>query len=65
MAIGVDDVEEAHNVRVVHLLQERDLADGCAWDALIFGFEADLLQRNDAIVVQEVLSLVDDTVGPY
>lgn len=27
--VGVDNVEEANNVGVIHLLEERDFADGC------------------------------------
>jgi len=63
VAIGVDNVEQLHDVRVAHLLEQRDLADGGRRNALIFGFEADLLQRDDAPVVGEVAGLVDDTVS--
>jgi hypothetical protein len=63
VAIGMHDVEQAHDVGVVHLLKQRDLADGRRWDALIFGLEADLLEGDDALVLGgEVLGLVDDSV---
>lgn len=63
VAICVDYVEESDNVRVVHLLEERDLADGSAGDSFIFCLETDLLERDDTIAVEEVLGLVDDAVG--
>ena len=28
MSVGVDNVEESHNVHVVHFFKERDFADG-------------------------------------
>jgi hypothetical protein len=63
VAVGVDDVEEADNVWVVHFLEQRNLADGGRRNALILGLETDLLQRNDALVGSaQVESLVDDTV---
>jgi hypothetical protein len=63
VAVGVDDVEQAHDVGVVHLLEQRDLPDGRRRDALVLGFEADLLERDDALVLRgEVLGLVDDSV---
>jgi hypothetical protein len=43
VAVGVYDVEQPHNVRVVHLLEQRDLADGGGRDAFILSFQADLL----------------------
>ena len=64
VAVGVDNVEQAHDVGVVHLLEQRDLADGCRRDALIFGLEADLLEGDDAPVLgRQVLGLVDDSVS--
>lgn len=64
-AVGMDNVEEAHNVGVAHLLEQRDLADGGGGDALIFGFEADLLEGNNAPAVGQVAGLVDDTIRSY
>lgn len=63
VAVCVDDVEETDNVRVVHLLEERDLADRGARDALILGFQADLLESNDAAGMGQVARLVDNSVG--
>lgn len=63
VAVGVHNVEQAHNVRVVHLLEQRDLADGRRRHALVLGLEADLLERHDALVLGgEVARLVYDTV---
>ena len=62
--VGVDDVEKAHDVGVVHFLEEGDFANGGGGDAFVFGFEADLLERDDALVGGvEVAGLVDDAVG--
>jgi hypothetical protein len=64
VAVGVDDVEQAHNVGIVHLLEQRNLADGRGRDALILGFEPDLLEGEDALVLcRQVLCLVDDAVS--
>lgn len=51
VAVGVDDVEELDDVGVTHLLEEADLADGGGRDAFVFGFEADLLQGDDAAAI--------------
>ena len=47
---------------MVHLLEERDLADGGGWDALILLLEADLLER-DELVGGLVHRLVHHPVG--
>ena len=39
------------NVVVVQLLQQRDFPDSCAWDALVFLFESDLLEGNNLAVL--------------
>ena len=65
MAVGVDNVVEGDDVRVSHLLQQGDLADGSAGDALILGLKTDLLQRHYATTVGEIAGLVDDTVGAW
>jgi hypothetical protein len=63
MAVGVYDIEEADNVGVVHLLEERDLADGSRGDTLILGFETNLLKGDNALVLgSEVAGLVDNTI---
>lgn len=41
-----DDVLQSYHVRVVQLLQQRDLPKSCAWDALVFVFQPDLLNRD-------------------
>ena len=64
MAVGVDDVEETDDVGVVHFFEEGDFADGGGGDAFVFGFEADFLQGDDALVWGgEVAGFVDYAVG--
>lgn len=50
-----------NNIVVLELLEERDLADGGAWHALVLRFESDLLERDD-LVRCDVFRLVHDTV---
>jgi hypothetical protein len=50
VAIGVNNVEQAHDVGIIHFFKERDLADRSGRNALIFGFKADLLERNDTLI---------------
>lgn len=57
------NIEEAHDIGVLHLLEQRDFADGRAGHALIFGLEADLFQRDYATAVGEIASFVYDTIG--
>ena len=63
VAVGVDDVEQPHDVGILHLLQQGDLADGGAGDALVLGLEADLLEGDDAARVLQVARFVDDAIG--
>ena len=64
MAVGVHDVEQADDVGVAHLFEQGDFADGGGGDALIFGFEADLLEGDDALVGgSEVAGFVDYAVS--
>ena len=65
MAVGVDDIQQAHNVWVFQLLEQRDLSDRRRRNAFILGFEADLLEGDDAARVGEVARFVDDAVGPW
>jgi hypothetical protein len=51
-----------NNVRVSHLFEEGDFADGGARNALVFGFESDLLQGNDSSAISKVPSFVHDAV---
>ncbi len=48
MTISVHDVEESHNIGVVHLLEKRDLANGSTGNSLIFGLKTDLLKCDDS-----------------
>eukprot|EP01043_Picozoa_sp_COSAG02_P028576 COSAG02_NODE_1738_length_11131_cov_5.714104_1_plen_218_part_00 len=52
-----------HDVGVLQLFEQRDLADRCAGHALILALEPDLLQRDD-VARLPVLGLVDHAVGP-
>ena len=63
LAVGVDDVEELDDIGVRHFFEEGDFADGGGGDAFVFGFEADLFEGHDAVVVAEVFGAVDDAVG--
>ncbi len=62
VAVGMDNVEQAHNGRVAHLFEQGDLADGGGRHALVLGLEADLLQGHDATAIVEVAGLVDHAV---
>jgi len=63
VAVGVDNVEEAHDVGVVHFLEKRDLTDGSGRDTFIFGFEADLLEGDNTLIGSaQVEGFVDNTV---
>jgi hypothetical protein len=61
----MDDIEQANNVGVSHLLEERDFADGGTGDTFIFSFEADLLQGDNSTAIGKVSSFVDNTVGTW
>lgn len=64
VAICVNNVEQSHDIRVVHLLQQADFANGSGRDAFIFGFETDLLEGDDALVGRgQVAGLVNDAIG--
>jgi hypothetical protein len=63
MAIGVDDIEQAKDVGIVHFLEQADFANGGGRDALVFGLETNLLEGNDAVVgMGQVAGFVDDSV---
>ena len=65
VAIGVDDVEKADNVRVVHLLEEGNLTNGGGWDTLILSLEADLLESDNASIIEEIAGLVNNSVSTW
>ena len=65
MTIGMNNVEQADNVGIPHFLEERDFANGSAWHAFIFSFEANFLQGDNSAAIGEVSSFVDDTVGTW
>jgi hypothetical protein len=63
VSVGVDDVEQAHDVGVVHFLEERDLADGSRGNTFILSFEANLLERDNTLIGSaQVEGLVNNTV---
>lgn len=45
-AIGVDHLPQVHDVHVVQLLQDGDLADSRGGDALLLRLQPDLLERE-------------------
>lgn len=47
LGVGVDDVEEAHDVLVLHFFEEGNLADRGGGDALVLLLETDLLEGDD------------------
>lgn len=51
-----------NNIIVLEFFQETDLTDGGTWNALVLGFEADLLERYDLFCV-DVPRLIYDTIG--
>jgi len=65
VAVGVHDVEEAHDGGVVHFFEEGNFADGGGGDAFVFCFETDLLEGDDAAGVGEVAGFVDDAVCTF
>lgn len=63
MAVGVYNIEQTDYVLVLHLLQQRNLADGGRRDTLIIGFEANFLQSDYFPLVGKIPSLVDNTIS--
>ena len=63
MAICVNNVEEFDDIRIIHFLEKRDLTDGGAGHAFVFGFKTNLLEGNYSGGVCEVTSFVDDPIG--
>ena len=66
MAVGVHDIKETDDGRVVHFFEQGDFADGGARYAFIFCFETDLFEGDDALIGRgEVARFVDDAVGAW
>lgn len=66
VTVGVDDVQQADNVWVVHLLEQRNLTDGSRRDTLIFGFQTDLLEGDNAVVGGgQITGFVDNSVRAW
>jgi hypothetical protein len=63
VAVGVNNIQEADDVWVVKFSQDRNLADGGAGNALVFGLETDLFEGDDAAIVAEITGFVDNTIG--
>lgn len=63
VAIGMNNVEEADDVWVVHLLEKRDLTNRSTGDSFILGFKTNLLKCDNSIGVQQILGLVDNSVS--
>lgn len=65
MAVGVDDVEQAHDICVVKFSQDGNLTYGGAGDALVFSLKTDLFESDDAAVVAEITGFVDNSIGTW
>ena len=52
------------DVFVLEFFQQTDFPDGRTRNALIFGFQSDLLERHDPVCL-DVTSLVDNTICTY
>lgn len=65
MSIGMYDVEESHDIWVIHLFEQGNFADGCAGYSFIFGFETNLLQSYNAARIHKVASFVDNSIGTF
>lgn len=65
VAVCMHDIEEAYDIWVIHLFEQRNLANCGAGNAFIFGFEANLLQRDNTVGMVEFAGFVDDTVSTY
>lgn len=65
MAVGVDDVEQSHDICVVEFSQDRNLTYGGAGDTLVFSLETDLFEGDDAAVVAEITGFVDNSIGTW
>lgn len=62
MTVGVDDIQEAHDVGVRHLLEKRDLADSSGGNPFIFSLKTNFLESNDPVAILKVFGFVDDSV---
>lgn len=66
MTIGMNNVMQTHDVFIrVEFFEQGDLADGSGRDALVFLFETDLLEGDEAASVAKVTGFVDDTIGSF
>lgn len=63
VALGVDDIEETHDVGIIHLLEEGDFANGSGRDPFIFLFETDLFEGDYTASVTKITSLVHNSIG--
>eukprot|EP00669_Euglena_mutabilis_P008397 TRINITY_DN3463_c0_g1_i1.p3 TRINITY_DN3463_c0_g1~~TRINITY_DN3463_c0_g1_i1.p3 ORF type:complete len:160 (+),score=37.10 TRINITY_DN3463_c0_g1_i1:977-1456(+) len=63
LLLVVDDVQKLHNVGVLQLLQQRDLPDGRAWNALLLAVQGDAFE-GDQLPAGAVLRLEHHPVGP-
>jgi hypothetical protein len=65
VAIGVDNVKQAHDICVVEFSQDGNLTYGGAGNALVFSLETDLFESDDAAVVTEITGFVDNSIGTW
>lgn len=62
VAVGMDNVQQSHDVRIVHFFQQGDFTDRRAGNALIFRLQSDLLQGDNAVGMGELAGLVNDAI---
>ena len=61
-AVGIHHVLQAHDVLVVQLLQQRDLADGCGRHALLLLLQPNLLECDGSACSEET-HLIEQAAG--
>jgi hypothetical protein len=63
VSVGVNNIQQAQDIGVLHLLEQADLSDGGRRHAFIFGFETDLFECDDTLIRSaQITRFVDDTV---
>ena len=62
LLVSVQNIDEAHDIRMLQLLEQSNFTDGCTGNALFLRLEANSLQRVNLICVH-VSCFVHDTVS--
>ena len=64
LLVGVEHIDQPHDVGVLQLFQQRNLPNGSTWNSLILRLKSDGLEGVDLSRV-DVPGLVDDSVGSF